>query len=185
LSNSPPSPIRITRRTLLKAGIAGGTALLLAHWLRTSTSEPGRPAARSASAPGNDASTVLAAIIPVILAGALPAGPGAASAREAALAGALQAIAGLPPAARKELDQLFALLAFPPTRCAVAGVWSAWPDASAESVSAFLSSWRDSRLALFRSAYDALHQIVYGAWYGNPRSWAAIGYAGPPSLEIG
>jgi hypothetical protein len=80
---------------------------------------------------------------------------------------------------------LFALLAFAPTRCLVAGVWSPWPEASAESIAAFLVSWRDSRFALLRSAYEALHQIVYGAWYGNPRSWPAIGYAGPPSLEIG
>ena len=85
----------------------------------------------------------------------------------------------------EELDQLFALLAFAPTRCLVAGVWSPWPEASRESIAAFLLRWRDSRFALLRSAYDALHQIVLGAWYANPRAWPAIGYTGPPSLEIG
>jgi hypothetical protein len=39
-----------------------------------------------------------------------------------------------------------------------------------------------SGFALLRSAYDALHQIVLAAWYGNPRSWPAIGYGGPPSV---
>ena len=37
-------------------------------------------------------------------------------------------------------------------------------------------------LELQRTAYDALHQIIFAAWYGNPRSWPAIGYAGPPEL---
>ena len=43
----------------------------------------------------------------------------------------------------------------------------------------------DSRFALLRSAYAALHQLVFAAWYANPRAWAATGYGGPPSLEIG
>ena len=37
-------------------------------------------------------------------------------------------------------------------------------------------------LALKRSAYDALHQLILAAWYGNGRSWAGIGYPGPPKL---
>ena len=45
--------------------------------------------------------------------------------------------------------------------------------------------WRDSRFELLRSAYAALHQLVFAAWYANPRAWFATGYAGPPSLEIG
>jgi hypothetical protein len=175
---------RISRRTLLKAGIAGGAALLLARWLYTATSEPSRGTVGSNAVSGDEAQ-ILSAIIPVLLGAALPAGADRAVAQAEALSGALEAIAGLPPAARKELDQLFALLAFVPARCVVAGVWSPWPEASPESIAAFLARWRDSRFALLRSAYEALHQIVYGAWYGNPRSWPAIGYAGPPSLEVG
>jgi hypothetical protein len=94
-------------------------------------------------------------------------------------------VAGLPPGSRKELEQLFALLSFAPTRCLLAGVWSSWPDASRDSVAAFLASWRDSRFTLLRSGYGALHQLILAAWYGNTRSWPAIGYPGPPSLEIG
>jgi hypothetical protein len=169
---------------LLKAGVAGVAALVLARWLYTTVSAPPRTATSDAAL-DSDARAVLAAIIPVILDGALPIGPDAAVARDEALTGAAQAIAGLPPSVRRELDQLFALLAFAPTRCVVAGVWSPWPDASGESVAAFLAHWRDSRFALLRSAYEALHQIVLGAWYGNPRSWGAIGYPGPPSLVIG
>jgi hypothetical protein len=64
-------------------------------------------------------------------------------------------------------------------------VWSPWPEATRESIAAFLVGWRTSRFALLRSAYGALHQIILGAWYGNPRAWPAIGYPGPPSLGSG
>ena len=182
MPNLAPTPSRISRRTLLKAGLAGGAVLLLARWLYETGSPQLAATGNAATGLDRDARSILAALIPVLLDGALPAGTDAQQARDEALAGAEQAIAGLPPATRKELDQLFALLAFAPTRCLVAGVWSPWPEASAQSIAGFLSTWRDSRFALLRSAYEALHQIVYAAWYGNPRSWAATGYPGPPSL---
>ncbi|HKW79948.1 MAG TPA: hypothetical protein VJQ49_02965, partial [Casimicrobiaceae bacterium] len=125
---------------------------------------------------------VIGAIAPVMLAGALPSGD-AASVREV-VAGVEAAIAGLPPATRKEIDELFSLLSFAPTRCLVAGVWSPWAEASPASIAAFLEAWRGSRFALLRSAHDALHQLVFGAWYASDRAWPAIGYPGPPSLSV-
>lgn len=178
------TPHRITRRTLLKVGIAGGTALLLTRWLYTATSVP-TPPGSGFTALDTSARAIVAAIVPVLLEGALPTGRDDAAARADVVSGVDQAIAGLPPAARKELDDLFSLLAFAPTRCLIAGVWTPWPEASRESVAMFLDAWRDSRFALLRSAYGALHQIVFGAWYGKPQAWPAIGYPGPPSLEIG
>ena len=180
--NSDPTTLRISRRTLLKAGIAGAAALLLARWLYPPTSPPARPTP-SALEPG--AHAIVAAIIPVLLDGALPSGPEAPSARAEALAAVEEAIAGLPPATRNELADLFSLLGFPPTRCLVAGIWSPWPEATRESIASFLMRWRDSRFELLRSAYAALHQLVFAAWYANPRAWPATGYAGPPSLEVG
>ena len=182
--NPDPKSPRISRRTLLKVGVAGGAALLFARWLYTTTSAPPSGAA-TAGAIDVDARAILAAITPVMLEGALPTGAEAAAARQEALTGVEQAIAGLPPAVRRELEQLFALLAFAPTRCLIAGVWSAWPEAPRESIAGFLASWRASRLGLLRSAYGALHQIIFGAWYGNLRSWPAIGYPGPPRLDLG
>ena len=184
MTNADRGSVRITRRALLKAGVTGAAALVLLRWLYTTNSAP-QERVSDHPALDPDARAILAAVISVILDGALPDGAGAAKAREETLEGAAQAIAGLPPAVRKEIEQLFALLGFAPTRCLVAGVWSPWTEASRESIAAFLAGWRDSRFGLLRSGYDALHQIVLGAWYGNPRSWPAIGYAGPPSLEIG
>lgn len=181
MPDSITSP-RISRRTLLKAGIAGGAALLLARWLYTSTTAT-QPTPTPSGALDASARAVVAAIAPVMLAGALP--PTDPVLLQEVIAGVEQTIAGLPPAVRNEVDQLFALLSFAPTRALIAGVWSPWPQASTASIRAFLDRWRDSRLALLRSAYGALHQLVFAAWYGNSNAWPAIGYAGPPLLEVG
>ena len=178
---------RITRRTLLKAGLAGGAALFLARWLYTRDAAI-PPAGIGADTLDASARAIVAAIVPVLLAEALPvndasAQSGQATARVVANVG--RAVAGLPPSVRKEIDQLFALLAFAPSRCLLAGVWSAWSEAPAPSIAAFLSNWRDSRFALQRSAYGALHQLIMAAWYGGPEAWPAIGYPGPPSLVTG
>jgi hypothetical protein len=187
MQQSPPSERRgspdVKRRTLLKAGIAGGAVLVLARFMVGSNSHPESPDAHG-SALDSAAQAIVAAIAPVLLEGGLPLGV-SMEARAEVVAGVDRAVAGLAPAARKEIAELFALLSFAPTRCLLAGVWSPWPSASRESVAAFLDSWRDSRFALLRSGYGAMHQLVMAAWYGNTRSWPAIGYAGPPSLKAG
>ncbi len=180
MSNSAPPRSRISRRTFLKAGIAGGAALLLVRWLNPPTALS--QSTRAAVTPA--ARATLAAIIPVFLDGALPTGAEVSTARAQTLAAIEEAIAGLPPASRDELAELFSLLDFAPTRCVVAGVWSPWSEASTESVAAFLERWRNSRLALLRSAYGALHQLVLAAWYAQPRAWPATGYGGPPALAL-
>ncbi len=49
-------------------------------------------------------------------------------------------------------------------------------------MSAFLARWRDHRVALLQSGYQALHDLVAGAWYSDPSAWPAIGYPGPIAL---
>lgn len=170
-----PSP---SRRTFLKAGVAGGAALLLVRWLHAPATSP--ESRRAALTPS--ARAILLAVIPAFLDGALPAGAPRSTARVQTLAGIEEAIAGLPPASREELADLFSLLDFAPARWFLAGVRSSWSEASTESVAAVLERWRDSRLALLRSAYGALHQLVLAGWYAQPGSWPATGYGGPPAL---
>lgn len=45
---------------------------------------------------------------------------------------------------------------------------------------AVLAEWMTSRLALRRTGYLALRTIVMSAYYGNPATWSATGYPGPP-----
>ena len=174
----------ITRRTFLVVGLAGGATLATAWWLRGAR-EHGPVAGEAAALAALDpaAPAIIAAIVPVLLDGALPAETAARQAAVAeTVAGVARAVGGLPPAAQKELAQLFALLALPPTRFALAGVTTPWAEAGPAEVAAFLERWRGSGWMLLRSAYDALHQLILAAWYGNPRSWPDIGYPGPPRI---
>lgn len=164
------------RRTFLAAGVAGTALIVTAGgWLALRG---------SFATDAAETRAILRAIVPAMLDGALPSAVvERRAAIDATVDGVEHAIAGLPPAHRTELGRLFALLSITPARRALAGVASDWTAAGRGEVDAFLSGWRDSGWALKRSAYDALHQLVLAAWYGNERSWTAIGYPGPPVLE--
>jgi len=127
---------------------------------------------------------VLGAIVPVMLAGALPIDSTGKSERvQSTIAGVDHAIAGLPSHARAELHDLFALLAFAPSRWLVAGLRQSWRESSADEIAAFLQQWRASGWALKQQAYLALHELVFAAFYADPASWPKIGYPGPPRLD--
>jgi len=159
-----------TRREFLKTGVAGALLLNVAGCSR---------------APGDGGrAVVLAALIPVFLEGALPAGDETRSELIArTIAGVEKAIAGLSLSTQKEVGELFDLLSFAPTRMIVAGIWSPWPEATPQAIGEFLESWRHSRFDLLKSGYAALHDLIFGAWYARPDTWAAIHYPGPPKVE--
>ena len=159
-----------TRREFLKTGLAGGLLLNVAGCTRP-------------SADGGK-TRILTALVPVMLAGALPAQSELARKQTAeTVAGVDRAIAGLGLAAQKEIGELFDLLAFPPTRVLAAGLWSSWEDATPQALHGFLESWRNSRFDLLKSGYAALHDLILGAWYARPDTWEAIGYPGPPKVK--
>ena len=163
-------------------GLAGGAALATAYYARRYHGLA--PASAAADAPLTpDALVILRAIIPAMLAGAIAqAGSERVTDIRETSDGVVQAAAGLPPTAQRELAELFALLAWPPTRWGLAGLAMPWAEADPATAHVVLERWRTSRFDLLRSAYDGLHQLIFAAWYGNPRSWPAIGYAGPPVL---
>ena len=164
------------RRSFLKAGALG--ALVLAA---------GGGIYRAVHAPqpqrfvlDGEARAALGAIVPAILAGALPGDPAARSAAVASTVdGVHTAISNLPLAVQKEVQDLVGLLALAPARRLLTGVANGWEQADPQQVSAFLQDWRLHRFALLRTAYSALHDLTLGAWYAQPASWAAIGYPGP------
>jgi hypothetical protein len=169
----------LSRRRFLQVGLAGAAVLVAARLLERSPAGPSTPFrvldARSAG--------VVAALVPAVLAGALPAdAPGRALAIREVVEAFDRAVSGLSPSVQVEIDDLLGVLRFAPTRIALAGVWTAWDEADAAAVAAFLARWRDSRFDLLRAGYQALTQLLQAAWYGNPRAWPAIGYAGPPAL---
>jgi hypothetical protein len=170
----------MNRRQFIKAGVIGGTALAaVGAWYGYRHHGAGRIAAPVLDAGARE---VIAAIAPVMLHGALPGGPAAAIALQQVVDGVEQAVAGLSASAQSEVGQLFALLSLTLTRMLVAKVGPPWPEASFEQIVAFLEDWRYSRFQLLQTGYAALHDLVLGAWYGNPASWAGIDYPGPPEV---
>ncbi|HZW12713.1 MAG TPA: hypothetical protein VFF81_05920 [Noviherbaspirillum sp.] len=165
--------ITLSRRTFLKAGIAGTFALAAAGGIYRLTRQAELP---EKFVLDDSTKSVLSALIPVVLKDAIrPASPDL----ESAIAGVRDAIMGLPLATQKEIQDLFGMLTLGPTRRFLAGLPDDWPQAKAEDVEAFLQSWRFSRFTLLQSAYHALHDLITGSWYGKESSWAAIGYPGP------
>ena len=159
-----------TRRQFLKTGLAGGLLLDLA--------------ACSRLAENTGRSALLKALIPVVLAGALPTEAARAETLiTRTITGVDQTIAGLSLATQKEIGELFDLLTFAPTRMLAAGIWSPWDQAKPEEIGKFLENWRLSRFDLLKSGYAALHDLIFGAWYARPDTWAAIGYPGPPKVQ--
>ncbi|CAM2066377.1 hypothetical protein SCOR_13440 [Sulfidibacter corallicola] len=173
------------RRQFLKLGVTGGALLTMSAWMSKGTFwGTGTHLARRGNYQYQFLTEadheVVSALIPAILAGT-------AAARDKELAeevvrGVDIAASHFRPAIQKEIRQLFTVLTLPATRVLACGVWSGWSQADPARVEGFLASWRNSRMALLRSGYDALQQLTVASWYGNPKSWSGLGYEGPPPL---
>jgi hypothetical protein len=170
--------VSVSRRKFIFAGVLGVAALAAVRYWPRATVQSAPPHALS-----TDGEDILSAIVPVMLAGALPReSPALDEAVRETIEGIDRAVQGLSPQQIVELSQLFAFLAIAPVRWSLMQSSRTWRDATAHEVDGFLARLRDSRIALLRAAYDALHQLVFAAWYGNPRAWPAISYGGPPQL---
>ena len=169
----------VSRRRFIQAGLAGAALLALARWID-------RPV-DAASAPyrfldARGARTV-AALVPVVLAGALPGEEGARKAAIAeVVAGFDRAVAGLAVPVQAEIGELFSFLHTAPLRVAFAGLWKPVDESTPAQLRDFLLRWRDSRFDLQRASYRAITQLMQAAWYGNSSSWPLIGYPGPPAV---
>jgi hypothetical protein len=168
------------RREFIKVGIAGTALFAAVRFI-------GRPLAAPATAfraLDERAARIVAALVPVVLAGSLPPeGDARAAAVRDVVASFDRSVAALAPAIQSEVGDLFGVLSFPPSRLAFTGLWAAVEESSAAEIKAFLDRWRTSRFDLQRVSYHALTQFIQAAWYDDPRSWPAIGYPGPPAVS--
>jgi hypothetical protein len=165
-----------SRRSFLKAGALAALALAAGGGIYRYT----HPPAPKGFVLDGEARSALHAIVPAILAGVLPTeGQARAQAITATTATLNQTILGLPLATQQEVQDLFGLLALGPARRLLTGIPHGWAEATDAEVAAWLQDWRTHRLALMRTAYQALHDLVLGSWYSDPANWAAIGYPGP------
>ncbi len=176
------------RRRFLQTGAAGAALLLLVRHAAAGTlARAPQQGSLDLRVLDGAAAEFIAALAPVLLAEGLPDDRDARIVAVNEVVEAMdRAVAGLSPAVQEEIQQLFALVTFAPTRALVAGVWTPWRSASAADIAGFLDSWRDSRFALLRSGYQALKQLMQACWYGNPLAWGKIGYPGAPyTKELG
>lgn len=120
---------------------------------------------------------VLEKLIPVVLKGTL------ASQISKLIANINFTITRLSPETQREIQQLFFLLEFAPTRFLSTSIWT-WNNATEVEIESFLERWRTHSWTLFRGAYFALVKLIIGAYYAEETSWKHIGYPGPPSLSI-
>lgn len=174
------------RRSFLKLGMASSVALtgvsLTATMSGCSDSTPLdgewkvlRPADRR----------FLAAVAPVMLKGAMPTdGEQQSRIVDTMLVQMDRTVFGLGPYNQKQLQDLFNLLNFSLSRGLTTGVWSAWENASEADIEHFLSKWRESSIGLFNLAYNGLNRLMCAAWFGQPESWEAVGYPGPPFADV-
>lgn len=169
-----------TRRQFIQVGLAGAAVLATVRWLASPQAAPAADF-RFLDTAGV---AMVAAFVPVVLAGSLPEETQARARAVREVVEAFdRAVAGLRPAVQKEVDQLFGILRFPPARLAFTGLWAPVEESSHEEIAAFLTRWRRSRFDIQRAGYQALTQLIQAAWYGNASSWAAIGYPGAPALN--
>ena len=171
----------LTRRRFIQAGLAGGAILAAAGAYET-----WRVRRRAPADPGQLGSTgraLFGAVLPAFLAGAVPPAAWTPAFTAQAVDGVERAVGALAPNAQAELRQLVALLDHRGARALLAGVWSPWEDVRVDEATAFLQRWRRSRVALLAGAYQALHDLSFASWYGEPAHWGTTGYPGPPRIE--
>jgi hypothetical protein len=169
----------LSRRRFLKFGLGGGLLLAAAGVARGQRRYVPASGAEPLAILDAGDRTVLAAIAPVLLEG----GGDVAGNLEAIVGSVDRAVIGLPPHLQAEVKQLFALLGSWPGRRLLAGVCAPWGEAGRAEIAAFLERWRFSRWRLQQQAYQALHELVFAAWYARPDTWPAIGYPGPPEVR--
>lgn len=166
------------RRTLLKLGLVSGTVLALAGGAAMLV-QPGLVQRRLTDA----GRALFIGVGRAILQGTLPPDPAEHRQALEGMADRVDILAqNLPPHVVDELSQLVGLLGSSAGRVALAGLSTGWLEATPEQVSAALNDMRYSRLALRQQAYQALHEIVGGAYFSEESTWAVVGYPGPQDI---
>lgn len=163
-----------SRRTFIKTGLIGAVALAATGALYRNVNSSAVP---DAFVLDGEAKSALTAIASVMLQDALPSSTPLLL--DAEIIRVQTAIAGLPRATQREIQDLFALLTLAPARRLLAGIPDPWASAKPDDITSFLQSWRVHRFAMLQSAYHALHDLIIGAWYADESTWASIGYPGP------
>jgi len=169
------------RRHFLKVGLLGSATLTVAACSTFVARDSEK--CHDCKWLGHEDRHLLNALIPVMLSGALPGDMHERKkALEEIITGFDISVSHFPKTVRDEIEQLLWVLEFPVTRSLIGGVWSSWRNVSENNVKELLNNWKNSDFDLLRIGYTALHDLISGSWYANPRSWQRIDYPGPPKI---
>ena len=170
------------RRDFLRTGFWGALTLSTVSFSAALTGCASAPPAAGLRVLRAGDLVVLRALMPVVLDGALPADESRAVVVNESIQLLDSLLAASSRAGQQQVNQLFDLLTFPPTRYTVVGLDKDWAEASPADISAFLASWSQSRFGLLRVGYTALTQMIAMNWYMQPRAWSTINNYIPPRV---
>ena len=179
LSTSVP-PVPLTRRQLVRRGIVGTVLIAIAgatgaFWWPTRRRRP-RPGLRVFD---ETEASILSAVAATVLA----IEPGAPSAADVDVVGRVDALlARSPVAVQREFTRLLHIFENGTTGLLTATGWTSFTAAGPASREARLHAWQTSRIALFRTGFQAMKRLCGACYYSSPASWSAIGYPGPPDI---
>ena len=177
VSNAPRSP---SRRSLLKRGLFGGALLVVGG-----TGFLALRGGRRASLPfdglhvfSEEEYAVLEALAPRLVGNR----PGWPSVQQVGVAQAVDRIVErTEPSVQAELKQLLGLFDNALAGFLFGGRTVPFTALDAAAQDRVLEEWRDSRLAIRRTGYNALRTLVLAGYYQSPLTWGPLGYPGPES----
>jgi hypothetical protein len=176
-----------TRRSILKKGIVGGVILLLGGavpiLLRPTRilRRPNRPLRILTAKEHAIFAAAAARICP-----REPTSTGWPSADSVDCAGKVDLVmAELHPKAAAELRKLLHVFESGMTGLLSIASPTTFTGATDADQDRRLESWRRSRVALFRSGYQAMKRLAFATYYSSPETYAHVGYPGPPAIPRG
>jgi hypothetical protein len=112
----------------------------------------------------------------------LPAGAPSAEKLQVALH-ADRHLARLDEDAQRDFHRLLGLFDNALAGLLLTGTTAPFTQLSPEGRTAFLAKWQTHRVGAIRSGYQALKRLACACYYGNPESYATLGYPGPPDKD--
>ena len=180
-TGAPASP---DRRRLLKRGLLGGALLLIggAVPLALRSTLARRRPARPLKLLSENEHAIFAAVAARVAPGD-GAGTSWPTADALDCAGKVDALmARVHPEVGAELRKLLHLFENALVGLVVSGSPTPFTRASPAAQDARLAAWRDSRVAVLRSGYQALKRLAHATYYSSPEIYGLVGYPGPPAV---
>lgn len=169
-----------TRRTFIQAGLVGATALAIGGLGLGLRATVYRAPAMPLQALSPRGFSVVAALADRFFDYGGDGLPTAAEVQVAELVDAYLATAH--PAVTVEIEQALFLLENAAAGALLEGRFTTFTGSSPAVQDAILQGWAGASIPIFRKAYRGLHALLNGVYWGDARTYAAIGYPGPPPL---